>query len=321
MTERTLVLSLFLVAVAGCGDDGGPADADRRIDTGDVDSGPVCGAPESVDDAHPCTCNSECQVGAVCVTEQLGIEMAGRWFPGGVCGRACIAAEDCREGYVCLPTPLGTGLCAKLCTTNADCARANSCSDPPFGSGRICYPTCTADSDCLSGHCDRYISWCTDGTERPGGGVEATCDSDEECRSGDCVASTRNCRVSCSLQRGGCPEGAICIDLSTGGDDRGYCKPPCTTDDDCAPYPSSSCVAPPVPGDVLVCSSGGVPPAGWTCSASFYGAGDGCDCGCGLDDPDCAAGADACTGRDCCDCSGSTGTGCDYCWPTAGPCQ
>ena len=30
------------------------------------------------------------------------------------------------------------------------------------------------------------------------------------------------------------------------------------------------------------------PPAGWTCNVSFYGAADGCDCGCGVADPDCA---------------------------------
>ncbi|MEZ4338272.1 MAG: serine protease [Sandaracinaceae bacterium] len=36
------------------------------------------------------------------------------------------------------------------------------------------------------------------------------------------------------------------------------------------------------------CGTGGAPPAGWTCDASFYGAGDGCDCECGALDPDCA---------------------------------
>lgn len=29
-------------------------------------------------------------------------------------------------------------------------------------------------------------------------------------------------------------------------------------------------------------------PAGWTCDPEFYGLGDGCDCGCGEADPDCA---------------------------------
>ncbi len=40
---------------------------------------------------------------------------------------------------------------------------------------------------------------------------------------------------------------------------------------------------------------------GWTCAPAFYDAGDGCDCGCGVIDPDCA---------------GSTADSCDYC---AGP--
>ena len=29
--------------------------------------------------------------------------------------------------------------------------------------------------------------------------------------------------------------------------------------------------------------------AAWTCNIDFYGANDGCDCGCGLYDPDCDA--------------------------------
>lgn len=28
-------------------------------------------------------------------------------------------------------------------------------------------------------------------------------------------------------------------------------------------------------------------PEGWTCTASYYGSADGCDCGCGIPDPDC----------------------------------
>jgi len=36
------------------------------------------------------------------------------------------------------------------------------------------------------------------------------------------------------------------------------------------------------------CSTSATPPSGWTCSPSFYNANDGCDCGCGVTDPDCA---------------------------------
>ena len=31
----------------------------------------------------------------------------------------------------------------------------------------------------------------------------------------------------------------------------------------------------------------GGPPAEWTCAEIFWGADDGCDCGCGSVDPDC----------------------------------
>ena len=46
-------------------------------------------------------------------------------------------------------------------------------------------------------------------------------------------------------------------------------------------------------------------PTGWTCSASYYGGMDGCDCGCGVVDPDC---------------SNSTNAVCDYC-NNVGGCQ
>jgi hypothetical protein len=39
--------------------------------------------------------------------------------------------------------------------------------------------------------------------------------------------------------------------------------------------------------DLTGCTGG---PAGWTCPAEYYGADDGCDCGCGVIDPDCADG-------------------------------
>jgi hypothetical protein len=71
------------------------------------------------------------------------------------------------------------------------------------------------------------------------------------------------------------------------------------------------------------CATGGDADAdtdadGWTCASSYYAAGDGCDCGCGIPDPDCASGV-GCTTADCCS-SGSCG-GCNYCWPTSGACN
>lgn len=59
-------------------------------------------------------------------------------------------------------------------------------------------------------------------------------------------------------------------------------------------------------------------PAGWTCAPGLYGAADGCDCGCGVQDPDCIdATADSCVW-----CTGCVpaGTDCTCGWPN-GDCE
>ncbi len=48
---------------------------------------------------------------------------------------------------------------------------------------------------------------------------------------------------------------------------------------------------------------GSEPPTDWTCSDGFYGTDDGCDCGCGVVDPDCAS---------------SSASACDYQWCSHG---
>jgi hypothetical protein len=55
--------------------------------------------------------------------------------------------------------------------------------------------------------------------------------------------------------------------------------------------------------DAALCGSGGGAPPEWTCDPTYYDAADGCDCGCGAIDLDCASSnVDAC---DYCDNSGS----------------
>jgi hypothetical protein len=51
-------------------------------------------------------------------------------------------------------------------------------------------------------------------------------------------------------------------------------------------------------------------PDGWACAGAYYGTGDGCDCGCAMDDPDC-------DGLGCAD-PGCTADGCDWCWDGPG---
>ena len=70
---------------------------------------------------------------------------------------------------------------------------------------------------------------------------------------------------------------------------------------------SSSC-ADIDPNDNTGCTADHVPEE-WTCSGSFYGTSDGCDCGCGVLDPDCEdATAGAC---DYCMVSGACSSSCD----------
>jgi hypothetical protein len=58
-------------------------------------------------------------------------------------------------------------------------------------------------------------------------------------------------------------------------------------------------------------SSGGGAPTGWICDPTYYAAADGCDCGCGVADPDCTA-TGACTAAGCC--GAAAPAACDYCW-------
>jgi hypothetical protein len=60
--------------------------------------------------------------------------------------------------------------------------------------------------------------------------------------------------------------------------------------------------------DFSACT-GGIP--GWTCPPASYGTGDGCDCGCGLVDPDCANATVAACAR--CNGPGSCGEGASVC--------
>jgi hypothetical protein len=144
-----------------------------------------------------------------------------------------------------------------------------------------------------------------------------------------CGTQSQTCDASCqwgalSACAGGCP-GWTCDPGYYGTDDGCDCG--CGTNDpDCAPgigCTSADCCD---AGNCQGCgycwptlgACGGDVPAGWTCDVAWYGTSDGCDCGCGIDDPDCAPGV-GCTGADCCD----TGNcqGCEYCWPTLGFCE
>ena len=63
----------------------------------------------------------------------------------------------------------------------------------------------------------------------------------------------------------------------------------------------------------LLLDTGGPDAAGgWTCDTVYYDSDDGCDCGCGVLDPDCGGGG--------CETPGCEEAMCEYCWPGGGEC-
>ena len=161
-----------------------------------------------------CSCNSDCAGNLPCITE------ASSRVPGGACWQECVAgdATTCESGESCVAASAthNTSICQPTCQVAADC--------PP---GRVCfrgscYLLCALDSDCQSGHCDTYQGICTDGTPRPGAGIDAPCLRNDDCRSGVCSTITHTCATSCQVSRPNCPENASCVVL-TPTDDVGMC--------------------------------------------------------------------------------------------------
>ncbi|MBW2458732.1 MAG: hypothetical protein JRI68_29810, partial [Deltaproteobacteria bacterium] len=99
-----------------------------------------------------------------------------------------------------------------------------------------------------------------------------------------------------------CDATSMCINV---GGTSAVCLQMCRVgfNTDCGGFPDDSCSTLSTPIYVGsqqwgVCFTGGTAPDDWTCTDTYYNAADGCDCGCGIFDPDC---------------SGPTKAACDYC--------
>ena len=135
----------------------------------------------------------------------------------------------------------------------------------------------------------------TDGGGAAGGGSATNylaCETagacfDDECGDGCCIGHGLTCAPICADgDASRCPPGPDGFDLvcKLAGDWTEHCAVDCKEDGSCPPG--------------MVCSAGfadnictwvEVPAiAGWNCDIEFHGTDDGCDCGCGIVDPDCA---------------------------------
>ncbi len=144
--------------------------------------------------------------------------------------------------------------CDGWCYCDADCPNPCACDATSW-----CDAECACDVACEGATADVYpYNLCHNNSDCPGG----------YCAKGTCVAF---CNPSF-----GCGFAFECR-----GDS---CLYSCTGESDCFGdgYACTDGVC--LPAALRASSTG---PAGWTCAAEYYGTGDGCDCSCGVTDPDC----------------------------------
>ena len=244
------------------------------------------------------------------------------------CGEeSCVEDADCNDGNPCTsdycPEPPLFDFDFSLCGADDEqtCQHSRKADGTPCGSGKVCVDggcgenlcegvVCDDGLDCTDDECVfkdgecRFTSTCFDGDEctedvcNPVSGscdyttpVEdgRTCSGGEPevgmCQAGVCVfpcdpASTvqYQCPIPDFHHLSCCPGWSGCKNDSE--PDVPGCQTYCSDEWDCPPH-------------IGICFNGVCRPHGpgdWTCTPEYYGTADGCDCGCGVLDPDCADG-------------------------------
>jgi V8-like Glu-specific endopeptidase len=219
----------------------------------------LCGDDFCTDGETPETCPGDC-VGLFAVPE--GWTCSAAWYGvGDDCDCACgVRDPDCDDGRLAILN----------CSPGSACLDDGSCEEPipaswkcgpeSFGSGDECDCDCGAwDPDCANANADIW-----------GCAPQGTCRPD-----GTCTVSfpeTWTCRYRYYDARDGCDCncGALDPDCAVPGQELYGCGP----QSEC--LPDGSCSVP--------------IPDGWVCDPDNYGSDDGCDCRCGVTDPDCRPG-------------------------------
>jgi len=175
----------------------------------------TCGDLGERRDGESCVCDAECG-SDLCLTERV------TGIPQGLCLRECKTSEDCSD------TVCNLGWCLPPCNNNDDCEPSRICNK--LFDADSCWALCSSDDDCAQGTCDGWTGDCRGlGEPEPfGQGVAGRCTEDNECKSGFCFDG--GCLSSCSVQRQGCPDDAMCV---RDAGDYGICFPTCDGDADC----------------------------------------------------------------------------------------
>jgi hypothetical protein len=206
-------------------------------DASDISPVDAVGASEDVLDVPPClpadgfagaacTCDRQCNVNAVCGTEQ------NTGFPNGWCFQPCGGSDSVPDGALC-ETVQDAAVVNPACTPGDDeCRSGYLCADllPPLA---WCTPVCSEDSQCSTGHCDLYTTLCQP-SPTTGGTTGDPCVLESDCRSGYCyqppLFPSGYCYSWCNLADPACPDNAICVPVGT---EYGACLAACTGDAGC----------------------------------------------------------------------------------------
>jgi len=216
-----------------------------------------------------------------------------------LCDCGCVYPDDECRGSGCTEPGCWKGTCDVRHDSSGALVSPSrppfnwSCPSAAWGDGNGCDCGCgAADPDCLSAfHCSTPLcnasecSICHDKTGR-------TVPCDDALQSWKCepqrFGSNDGCDCGCGTDDPDC-------------DDQGCAEHGCRADACTRCTDSNS-----APDRSVGCGS-----AQWTCDLVHYGTGDGCDCGCGVEDPDCGSG-NGCTTASC------QNDKCDYCHTGSG---
>lgn len=236
MRRCALVLSIALGACTTRA----PVPIEQRVVHVDA-AAPACGVSGAAEDGDPCRCSGDCRAGAFCFTE------AESGAPGGECVRICLGDEDCEPGWRCgAPDAGGARACQRTCAPGeGTCPLGRACENG------LCFALCSGDDECDAGRCDPWTARCTT-RELGGRGALASCVSGLDCRSRYCNAAEDRCITPCSLSRDHCPEGHVCISVSSSSE-VGACAPRCRHDYECGGDGLACVLGPALGRTELVC--------------------------------------------------------------------
>jgi len=192
----------------------------------DSDGGPVGPA----NPGSPCRVNGDCKSG-VCGTSTI-LTPTITAGPGPICTTACCTSSDCGAGFVCFNGGTGGGYCVPAQLANRN---------PPATGGKTPGSTCTNNTDCRSGFCERLdggASRCLDTCC-----TKSVCATGTECRLRTVAAPPPAHTVwACAAAEGSatkevgdqCVETLECkTDNCIGVSSGRICRPPCGNTADC----------------------------------------------------------------------------------------